>query len=149
MDFGNFTDRMKTEKQVINIETMTLRVWAAELDSVIFGKHTARVVTGLRGTPDFARQLVRHLTGFAQEQSIIVAPTSQVDLQKSALLGAINQLGGTAPELPAAAVMQAIRTASAPPMPLAAQPGCPGCRAPIDADDHFCGHCGTALVAGA
>lgn len=36
--FGNqFTDRIKTQKQVINIETMTLRVWVAELQfSTIF-----------------------------------------------------------------------------------------------------------------
>lgn len=148
MDFGSFTDRIKTEKQVINIETMTLRVWAAELDSVIFGKHTARVITGLRGTPDYARQLVRHLTDFAQEQSIIVAPTAQADLQKSALLGAINQRDGAAPtELPPAAMMQAIRAVAAPvSMPTMARRDCPSCQAPVEVDDHFCGHCGSALM---
>ncbi|WP_243040540.1 zinc ribbon domain-containing protein [Dyella sedimenti] len=148
MDFGSFTDRIKTEKQVINIETMTLRVWAAELDSVIFGKHTARVITGLRGTPDYARQLVRHLTDFAQEQSIIVAPTAQADLQKSALLGAINQRDGAAPtELPPAAMMQAIRAVAAPvSMPPMARRDCPSCQAPVEVDDHFCGHCGSALM---
>lgn len=81
MDFGNtISDRVKTERQIINIETMTLRVWAAELDSVIFGKGATRIVTGLRGTPVLARQMVEHLTDFAREQSVVVAPTSQTDL---------------------------------------------------------------------
>jgi hypothetical protein len=135
MDFGNtLTDRVKTEKQVINIETMTLRVWAAELDTVIFGKGATRIVTGLRGTPAFARQMIDHLTGFAAEQSVVVAPTSQTDMQKSALLGALNRAGGTPPITgPAAAIMRAAMAA------------CPSCATPVDGDDRFCGGCGTAL----
>ncbi|NID16387.1 zinc ribbon domain-containing protein [Luteibacter yeojuensis] len=135
MDFGNtFTDRVKTEKQIINIETMTLRVWAAELDTVIFGKGATRIVTGLRGTPDFARRMTGHLTDFAGEQSVFVAPTSQADLQKSAVLGALNRTGGAAPETSPAAVAFA-----------AAANVCPSCSTSIDRSDRFCGGCGTAL----
>ncbi|WP_331543235.1 zinc ribbon domain-containing protein [Luteibacter sp.] len=135
MDFGNtFTDRVKTEKQIINIETMTLRVWAAELDTVIFGKGATRIVTGLRGTPAFARRMVQHLSTFAGEQSVFVAPTSQADLQKSAVLGALNRTSGVTPAAsPAAAAIRAAAGA------------CPSCGSDVDSSDRFCGGCGTAL----
>ena len=148
MNFGNsFTDRVKTEKQLINIETMTLRVWAAELDTVIFSKNARRVVVGLRGVPDYARQLAEHLTSFAQEQSVIVAPTSRADMAKSAVLGAMNTLGGAshAAALPQA-MMQAIQGASSPPPPPVVQVQCPGCQATAAANDRFCGHCGHPLA---
>lgn len=148
MNFGNaFTDRVKTEKQLINIETMTLRVWAAELDTVIFGKNAQRFIVGLRGVPDYARQLAAHLVEFAQQQSVIVAPTSRADMQKSAVLGAMNALGGSGngAGLPQA-MMTAIQGAAAPP-PVATH--CPSCQGGISLGDRFCGHCGKALAAGA
>ncbi|EIL97041.1 hypothetical protein RHOFW104T7_12525 [Rhodanobacter thiooxydans] len=151
MNFGNtFTDRVKTEKQLINIETMTLRVWAAELDSVIFGKNAQRFIVGLRGVPDYARQLAAHLVDFAQEQSVIVAPTSRTDMQKSAVLGAMNRLGGQADAALPQAMMQAIQGATTPPpTPLPATitpPYCSGCQTPVNAADRFCGNCGHALA---
>lgn len=83
VNLGNdFTSQMKTAKRITNIETMTLRVWAAELDSVIFGKHSSngrpsvRQVYGLRGAQDYARPMLQHLVEFAQQQSVIVAPTT-------------------------------------------------------------------------
>ncbi|MEX1828209.1 hypothetical protein [Luteibacter sp. CQ10] len=139
MDVGNtFNDRVKTEKQVINIETMTLRVWAAELDSVIFGKDSARLVTGLRGLPVLARQLVDHLTAFAQEQSVIVAPTSKTDLQKAALLGSLNH-----PVAPAAGSLAA--TVGPAHVAAIAALGCPSCATPVGMGDRFCGNCGSAV----
>lgn len=147
MNFGNtFTDRVKTEKQLINIETMTLRVWAAELDSVIFGKNAQRFIIGLRGVPDYARQLAAHLVDFAQQQSVIVAPTSRVDMQKSAVLGAMNTLGGSshATAWPQA-MMQAIQGTSTPPAAVVAS-HCPACEAQITATDRFCGECGQELT---
>ncbi|WP_266183991.1 zinc ribbon domain-containing protein [Dyella humicola] len=150
MDFGNtFSDRVRTEKQIINIETMTLRVWAAELDSVIFGKGTPRKITGLRGTPGFAKQMVAHLTQFANDQSIVVAPTSQRDLQKGAMLGALNQVGGAVPSgaLPPA-MLQTVRAAAtaaiSPRMAQTLAINCSNCQSPIEEGDRFCGACGTA-----
>jgi hypothetical protein len=148
MNFGNsFTDRVKTEKQLINIETMTLRVWAADLDSVIFGKNGQRFIIGLRGVPDYARHLAAHLVDFAQEQSVIVAPTSRADMQKSTILGAINTLGGPvhAAALPQA-MMQAIQGATTPPAAVAATAQCAACQAQVTASDRFCGECGQALA---
>ncbi|MEY2117050.1 MULTISPECIES: hypothetical protein [Rhodanobacter] len=51
-----------------------------------FGKNAQRFIVDLRGVPDYARQLALHRVGFAQEQSVIVAPTSRTDMQKSAVL---------------------------------------------------------------
>ncbi len=146
LDFGNtFTDRVKTERQVINIETMTLRVWAAELDSVIFDKRAPRKIIGLRGIPDVASRLATGLREFAREQSIIVAPTAQSDLQKSALLGAINTMGGQAgaASLPQA-MQRAIEQANGPAAAAStsAGPACAACQADIEAGDRFCGSCG-------
>jgi hypothetical protein len=151
MDFGNtFSDRVKTEKQIINIETMTLRVWAADLDSVIFGKHAKRYITGLSGVPGFAKQMVNHLSDFAHNQSIVVAPTSQVDLQKGAMLGALNQVGGAIPSAPLLpTMMKAVAAATTAVMPPAAAQSpaanCSGCYSPIEPSDRFCGACGAAI----
>jgi hypothetical protein len=96
-DYGNqFFDRIKTQKQVINIETMTLRVWVAQLDTVAFGKGAPRWLVGMNGLPDKAKYLAQHLVQFAANQSVIVAPTAQTDMQRVAALGALNQLGGGA-----------------------------------------------------
>ena len=52
LDYGNqFGDRVRTQKQVINIETMTLRVWVAQLETVSFGKDSVRAILGMRGLP--------------------------------------------------------------------------------------------------
>jgi hypothetical protein len=149
MDVGNtLSDPIKTEKQIINIETMTLRVWAAELDTVIFGKDAPRMVIGLRGLPNLAKQLAAHLAEFAQEQSVVVAPTSQTDLRKSALLGAMNHTGGAVPPAPGSigAAMQAVASAASPsraaPMAEALPATCPACGNPVEPGDRFCGSCG-------
>lgn len=150
MNFGNtFTDRVKTEKQLINIETMTLRVWAAELDSVIFGKNARRFIIGLRGIPDYAHQLAAHLVDFAQEQSVIVAPTSRTDVQKSAMLAAMNTLSTPSASALPQAMMQVIQGAATPPTsPMAASttPCCVGCQTPVNSADRFCGNCGLPLA---
>jgi hypothetical protein len=156
MDVGNtLSDRVKTEKQIINIETMTLRVWAAELDTVIFGKGAQRTVIGLRGLPTLASQLAAHLAEFAQEQSVVVAPTSQADLRKSAMLGAMNHASGigspgAAPV--AEAMRSALSAASAPPPatppvtpPVAPTSTCATCGAAVEPQDRFCGSCGKPL----
>jgi hypothetical protein len=161
MDVGNtLSDRIKTEKQIINIETMTLRVWAAELDTVIFGKGAPRTVIGLRGLPTLASQLAAHLAEFAQEQSVVVAPTSQTDLRKSALLGAMNRAGGLGSPAAApagasvasvaAAMQSALRAAASPPADVPpvepASTACPACGAGVEPGDRFCGGCGKPLA---
>jgi hypothetical protein len=140
LDYGNMmTDRIKTEKNVINIETMTLRVWVSELETVSFGKNSQRWIIGMRGLPDQSSYLAKHLTQFAGSQSIIVAPESMTDMQKISNLSAINQLGGAAPS--AESQIQAIALQAA--TQIQKQISCSSCNGAIEADDKFCGNCGT------
>lgn len=174
MDFGNtISDRVKTEKQIVNIETMTLRVWAAELDTVIFGKGASRMIIGLRGLPQLATRLSSHLAAFAQEQSVVVAPTSQTDIHKSAVLGAMNRAGapGVSGTAPVAAAMRSMLDSGGAATGAAeaaadstARPGgasasgaqgesgtsaagtCPACGAAVEPGNRFCGNCGKPLA---
>ena len=67
LDYGNImTDRIKTEKNVINIENMTLRVWVSELDSVSFGKKSPRWIVGMRGLSSESAYLAQHIKQFAE-----------------------------------------------------------------------------------
>lgn len=95
VDFGNqFTDRVKSSKTVTNIETATIRVWVAELYSVVFKKSDVRHIIGMRGNADKAKYLAQHLCNFGADQAVIVAPGSPSDLKRVATLGALNTLGG-------------------------------------------------------
>lgn len=155
MNFGNtFTDRIKIQKRLINVETTTLRGRAAELDTAIFGKHAERMIIGLRGISDTAQLMVAHSRELATEQSIIVAPTAHANLHKSALLGAINQAGGyDAPPVFPHTMMQTIANAAAlgqqtPATTLTSSSTpkqCPDYGLPVASSDHFCGACGAVL----
>lgn len=137
VDYGNqWTDRLKTQKQVINVENMTLRVWVAQLESVTFGKNAERFITAMHGVPDQTAWLSQHLSQFAAEQSMIVAPSAQADQAKLQSLAAVNQ-GVSAPALPAALRNQA-QGASA--------TTCPECAQPIEPAALFCSHCGLRLA---
>jgi len=162
MDYGNqFTDKIKTQKQVINIESMTLRVWIAEVETVTFGKGAERTILGMRGLKDEAEGLHAHLKDFAQQQSMIVAPTSTVDLQRANSLGVMNQVGKNGREdasgLPSAIAdainkargeseEQAPRVSADPEEPATKEPVCQQCGPSAQAGMKFCPDCGTRLV---
>lgn len=96
VDFGNvLQDRLKTRKQVINVEDMTLRTWVAELDSICYGRDEERWVVGFAGAPQAAQQLGESLAAHLREGSIIVAPTSPGDLQRAAQAAALNGLNSS------------------------------------------------------
>ncbi|MFT3850659.1 MAG: zinc ribbon domain-containing protein [Propionivibrio sp.] len=147
MNFGNqFTDRVKTQKQVINVESMTLRVWIAELESVAFGKDTLRSIVGMRGLKDEAEALHAHLQSFGQQQSMIVAPTSGVDMQRAQALGMMNE--ATKAKSPEAGILPApvaLAIASVADQPPTAEAGCTNCGAAIENGAAFCAQCGTRL----
>jgi hypothetical protein len=146
-DYGNqFSDRIKTQKQVINIETMTLRVWVAQLDTVSFGKGTPRWLVGMNGLPDKAKYLAQHLVQFAANQSVIVAPTAQTDMQRVAALGAINHLGGA---VPAAAIardasetLARLQVGANEDAQGSAANDCSSCGSPLEHKSLFCTNCG-------
>lgn len=158
MDYGNqFTDRIKTQKDVINIESMTLRVWIAEIETVTFGKDAVRSILGMRGLIDEAEALHAHLKNFGQQQSMIVAPTSGFDLQRANALGIMNQLGGKGIEASQAlpdAIVDAIQNAAEErkqPDTEATESAneaviCKQCQPSSNAGMKFCPDCGTRLL---
>lgn len=143
---AQFTDRVRTEKEIISINDMTLRVWIAEVDTVTFGNSQRRIV-GLRGRPDLAASLRNHLEAFAAEQSSVDMPTSRRDIEKIAALGALNQIGG---EPPSAAGLLDTLIPAAGATAVAAKPEpthCPSCKTAIFSGAKFCGQCGQGLMA--
>ena len=94
LDYGNVLhDRLKTRKNLINIETATLRVWIVELSSVVFGKDGKRIVRAMTGRKEEAQALAESLARFAQEQSVVVAPTGQQDAAKLAGMARLAGIG--------------------------------------------------------
>jgi len=158
MEMGNvLTDRLKTEKDVINIESMTLRVWASEIDTVLFERTGPRQVLAMRGLPSLAQGLAGELRGFGQERPTLVAPQSSLDAERAARIGQFNQLLGSArgvclPEAAQQALgMGAPAAASAAEASAAATPAktrfCAQCGGQTGPGDKFCGACGAALTA--
>lgn len=150
-DYGNqFTDHIKTQKDIVNVESMTLRVWVAEIETVSFGKGSPRWLVGMRGLPDKAHYLCSHLSQFAGEQSMIIAPTSNADMQKVAALSAMNQFSAAPAKAPAA-LANAAETVLARMGAPGVMPGrhaCPVCQTSNESDARFCTECGTALGQG-
>lgn len=145
---AQFTDRVRTEREVISVNDMTLRVWVAEVDSVTFGSDSERRIVGLRGRPDLAGVLRVHLEGFATDQSSVEMPTSRRDVEKIAALGALNQLGAGGTE-GATAVTRALGDSPAAATLVAGVTArqCPGCHQPFVTGARFCAQCGTPLPA--
>ncbi len=85
---NNFTSRVNTENSVVRTEAMTLRVWRARIESVVFGKDDARQVTAMFSTEQETKALAAELAAFARSQSILVAPFSGEDERRIAALGA-------------------------------------------------------------
>lgn len=150
-DYGNqFTDHIKTAKEIVNIETMTLRVWVAQIETVSFGKGAQRWLVGMRGLPDKAAYLRTHLSQFVGEQSMMIAPSSSADMQKIAALKAMNQYSSAPATVqaelgttPAAAVLARMGSA----VSAGLQRTCGPCGAANEADARFCTNCGGAFAA--
>lgn len=103
-NFGNvISDRLHTQKSLINIETATLRVWLVELQSVVFGKDGRRYIRAMIGKKDEAQALAEHLIAFAGNQSVIVAPTAREDADKVASMARLATAAAGVAALEAAA----------------------------------------------
>jgi hypothetical protein len=86
---GNqLTSRVNTQSQVVRTESMTLRVWRARIESVVFGKDGVRQVTAMFSTDAEAKSLAAHLADFGEGQGSVVAPMSREDARR---LGAVGQ----------------------------------------------------------
>ena len=147
VNIGNqLTAAMSTTKKIVNVESMTLRIWAAELDTVIFNKNGARHLTGMRGRPDIAKYYADHLSQFAADATVVVAPQSMRDRERIGAVAAVAQqigatVGAGAPQLQSPAAF-----APAPPQIKAAKK-ChnPSCGREMPAESVFCSACGTPL----
>jgi hypothetical protein len=145
---AQFTDRVRTEKEIISVNDMTLRVWVAEVDSVTFGADSQRRMIGLRGRPDLALSLREHLQRFAEGQSSVDMPASRADLEKIAAMNSMNRASaGADPRTALQGVVDAVA-----PSPLVtpsfAKPrpdACPKCQHPVSSTAKFCPECGTSL----
>jgi len=139
--------RMHSDNDVVRVESMTLRVWRARVESVVFGKDSARQVTAMFGTSQEAQQLAQDLRAFAGQQSVFIAPQADVDRHRLAALQAGEALLGGSADAPlalagAAPLHEALRVAQAhgnPPR------FCSACGAPATAGAKFCADCGKPL----
>ena len=140
---NNFNSRMNTENDVIRTEAMTLRIWRARIESVVFGKDAERQVTAMFSTEQEALALSADLTRFARSQSVLVAPFSGEDQARIAALNAGERAMLPAADAAGAAaqVQQHLHAAAA----IASTGGV----APAAGANRFCSACGTAAPAGA
>ena len=143
---GNqMTSRLQTENDVVRVEAMTLRIWRARVESVVFGKDGQRQVTAMYATSQEAARLADELEAFAARQSVFVAPRAPEDRHRIESLQATEaMLGGQAPARPEvlAATPDAPRVTGAPVPEIRF---CAACGAKASAGARFCSACGTAL----
>jgi hypothetical protein len=136
--------RLQTENDVVRVESMTLRIWRARVESVVFGKDGLRQVTAMYATSQQATRLADDLEAFATRQSVFVAPRAAADAQRIEALRATESLLGGEPPARVDALAHAgtdvPRVTRAP-----AGRFCTACGTRAGADAKFCSACGTAL----
>lgn len=138
MHIGNqMTSQVHSSKSVINVESMTMRVWVSEIDTVIFDKDSFRQMVGMRGLPALAEELAAALKGFGETRSAIVAPTSQQDLARARDLATLAKVAtGQADPV-------GLEPTAAPETPAIAAPAaCKQCGTSLAPEVKFCGECG-------
>ena len=155
---GNpLNSRLQTENDVVRVEAMTLRIWRARVESVVFGKDGQRQVTAMYATSREAARLADDLEAFAARQSVFVAPRAAEDRRRiEALQATESLLGGAAPARPdalaGAPAAPRVTDTGAPAGPAAdtsapARRFCTACGTPAGAGAKFCSACGAALPA--
>jgi uncharacterized membrane protein len=149
INIGNqLTAAMSSTKKIINVESMTLRVWAAELDTVIFYKDGARDLVGMRGRPDIARFYADHLQKFAGNIAAVVAPGAGVDAERLGRIAQVQrEMGQPSPALGhvAATLIGASRGSAAAPDRIKRCSNA-ACAHPLPPDALFCSSCGTRVA---
>ncbi len=147
LDHGNqLNDTIRSSTNVIKIESMTYRLWCANITSTTFGKDAARHIMAMAGDANFAETMTVRLKEFALNQANIFAPTSRGDLERHTALAALNQTSRD---------LLALNKSTAQVSPSDASPAikvlatllahCPACGAGIDVANSFCAECGQKL----
>jgi hypothetical protein len=152
---GNaLTGKVQSSNQIVRSESMTLRVWRARIESVAFGKDSARQVTAMFSTDAEAQALSDHLIDFGQSRASLVAPGSHEDLSRiQALANAERALQGSiaspAQDRLAGDVAAALgqRDGGSPgaQVPQAKPRFCPACGHRNPAHARFCMDCGAKI----
>lgn len=150
---GNqFTSRMNTQNDVVRTESMTLRVWRARIESVVFGKDAQRQITAMFSTDKESKALSERLMAFARGQSVLVAAVSGEDQARMAALNhgeralTLPQSGPVAAEL-GRELNTAAALISAGQSPLEAPPVfCSACGHKVLGSARFCSSCGQAMA---
>ncbi|MGE5864117.1 MAG: hypothetical protein ACM32J_03375, partial [Rhizobacter sp.] len=145
---NSFTSRLNTENDVVRTEAMTLRVWRARIESVVFGKDAERQVTAMFSTEREAKALAAHLAQFARGQSVLVTAGSAEDQARFATLQAGEQALGA----PSAALLahqpHIAATLAGDGGDVEAPRHCTQCGAAAAGPEaRFCARCGAALPA--
>ncbi|WP_066334639.1 zinc ribbon domain-containing protein [Azohydromonas lata] len=152
---GNtLTGKVQSSNQIVRTESMTLRVWRARIESVVFGKDSARQITAMFSTDAEAQALSDHLIDFGQSRASLVAPGSTEDLNRihalanaeRALQGSIaspaqDRLAGDV----AAALEQRDGDLPGAQVPQAKARFCPACGHRNPAHARFCMDCGAKI----
>lgn len=149
VNLGNqLSGQVQTQKSVINVEAMTMRVWVSEIDTVIFGKDAGRQLIRMRGMQGVANELAAHLTGFGEARAMVIAPTSTADLERARQVGATGQAvaAGAASGMDRPTAELDLATSAAVPAPALPARFCTGCGVTMVPQMRFCGGCGTAAA---
>lgn len=152
---GNaLSTRLQTSNQIVRSESMTVRVWRARVESVVFDKDGARQVTAMFSTENEAKELVRHLVEFGSSRAALVAPGSPADMQHIQALGNAERLlqgaaSGQGPTSLSAIQAQegALLGGTAPVADLSRQAArfCAACGHQVQATANFCVDCGARM----
>jgi len=149
LDHGNqLNDTIRSSTNVIKIESMTYRLWCANLTSATFGKDSARHIVAMAGDTNFTETMTLRLKEFALNQASIFAPVSRADLGRHAALTNLNEASRD-PETLQKLTSQLQQTATPQAVQIAATllVQCPACGSGVETKDIFCGDCGQKLKA--
>lgn len=144
---GNqLTARVQTSNQIVRTEAMTLRIWRARIESVVFGKDGSRQITAMFSTDAEAKELGQHLSDFGRSRASLVAPNSAEDMNRIAALAQTERaltgaVGAPALSGQAASLLASPGNAEAP----AQQLFCRHCGARNLSDARFCQGCGEKI----
>ena len=134
---NDFSATVRSETSGIHVDAMTMRVWTARVESVVFGKAEKRWITALNGQSENTRGLAAHLSDFARQRSMFVAPTNAEDLSKIAA----SQHGATPSQERMTQRLQEAQSGTTL-APTTTERFCSDCGAPRSIDARFCSGCG-------
>lgn len=72
------------------VQDATLRVWVADIVSVVFGKDGKRSIIAMAPADSVAKGIANRLIDFGAEQSSVATPTADRDMARAASIGALD-----------------------------------------------------------